>query len=178
MKKSLALGVVVVLVAAQYLWYSRSREAWDRQAQAGELTIHIATAGTDPPFNFVDAKGQLRGFDVDIARALCDRMRAKCEIVQESSHTLISNLRNRKYDAIASAMPITPDLQRIVSFTNRYARISTGGPHASDSDIGIAVRKRDVDLLNAFNGALRALREDGGYKRVNDRYFNFDIYGG
>ncbi len=41
---------------------------------------------------------------------------------------------------------------------------------------GIAVRKDDPRLLAAFNKALREIRADGTYKRINDRYFDFDIY--
>ena len=39
--------------------------------------IRIATEGAYPPFNFVDADGTLKGFDVDIANALCEEMKAK-----------------------------------------------------------------------------------------------------
>ena len=42
---------------------------------------------------------------------------------------------------------------------------------------GIAVRKDDPQLLAAFNQALKEIRSDGTYKRLNDKYFDFDIYG-
>lgn len=42
---------------------------------------------------------------------------------------------------------------------------------------GIALRKDDAALLQAFNAALAALRADGTYKKLNDKYFSFDIYG-
>ena len=42
---------------------------------------------------------------------------------------------------------------------------------------GIAVRKDDTQLLAALNKALKEIRDDGTYKRLNDKYFNFDIYG-
>lgn len=41
---------------------------------------------------------------------------------------------------------------------------------------GIAVRKDDPDLLAAFDQALKEIRADGTYKRLNDKYFDFDIY--
>ena len=41
---------------------------------------------------------------------------------------------------------------------------------------GIAVRKDDPQLLAAFNQALKDIRADGTYKRLNDKYFDFDIY--
>ena len=42
---------------------------------------------------------------------------------------------------------------------------------------GIALRKGDKALQQAINGALASLRADGTYKRINDKYFSFDIYG-
>ncbi|CAI0780388.1 ABC transporter substrate-binding protein [Serratia entomophila] len=42
---------------------------------------------------------------------------------------------------------------------------------------GIGVRKEDTALLNAFNAALKAIIANGTYKKVNDKYFDFDMYG-
>ena len=43
--------------------------------------------------------------------------------------------------------------------------------------IGIAVRKEDDDLRKMFNEAIAAIRADGTYKKINDEYFDFDVYG-
>jgi arginine/ornithine transport system substrate-binding protein len=42
---------------------------------------------------------------------------------------------------------------------------------------GIAIRKTDTDLRDRFNVALKAIRADGTWKKVADKYFDFDIYG-
>ena len=42
---------------------------------------------------------------------------------------------------------------------------------------GVAVRKADADLAQKFTDAIAAIRADGTYKKVQDRYFSFDIYG-
>ncbi len=42
---------------------------------------------------------------------------------------------------------------------------------------GIAVRKGDDELREAFNAAIKAIRDDGTYKQINDQYFKFDLYG-
>ncbi|RWI87921.1 transporter substrate-binding domain-containing protein [Mesorhizobium sp.] len=42
---------------------------------------------------------------------------------------------------------------------------------------GIAVRKGDVDLARQFNEAIKAIRTNGKYKEINDKYFTFDAYG-
>lgn len=44
--------------------------------------------------------------------------------------------------------------------------------------VGIAVRKGDDALRDALSAGIAAIREDGTYKTINDKYFPFDIYGG
>ena len=43
---------------------------------------------------------------------------------------------------------------------------------------GIGLRKTDTALRDEFNAAIKAIRANGVYKKVNDKYFDFDIYGG
>lgn len=42
---------------------------------------------------------------------------------------------------------------------------------------GIAVRKGDDALREKFNAAITAIRANGTYKKINDKYFDFDVYG-
>ena len=42
---------------------------------------------------------------------------------------------------------------------------------------GIAVGQGDKALQDALNAALAAMRADGSYKKINDKYFDFDVYG-
>ncbi|HEY5716484.1 MAG TPA: ABC transporter substrate-binding protein [Psychromonas sp.] len=43
---------------------------------------------------------------------------------------------------------------------------------------GIAVRKQDKDLIEQFNNAIKAIRANGTYQTIQDKYFTFDVYGG
>jgi arginine/ornithine transport system substrate-binding protein len=43
---------------------------------------------------------------------------------------------------------------------------------------GIAIRKQNKDLAKQFNAAIKAIRADGTYKTIQDKYFSFDVYGG
>lgn len=45
------------------------------------------------------------------------------------------------------------------------------------SGIGVGLRKGDP-LKEEINAAIKALRENGTYKTINDKYFTFDVYGG
>jgi len=44
-------------------------------------------------------------------------------------------------------------------------------------NVGAAMRKGDP-LLGEMNAAIKALRENGTYKAINDKYFAFDVFGG
>ncbi len=86
---------------------------------AGEK-IRIASEGYFPPFNYFDDGGKLAGFDVDIGRALCEKMNADCEFVPEDWDTLIPGLLDEKYDVILASMSITEEREKSVSFTIPY----------------------------------------------------------
>lgn len=56
------------------------------------------------------------------------------------------------------------------------------GPDLSDpkwfgEGAGIAIRKQDTDLVEMFNAAIKQIREDGTYKKIQDKYFDFNVYG-
>ena len=104
--KRLAAALVLALLAAT-------------PALAAEK-LRIATIGGYPPFTYVDDAGEMAGFDVDIARALCAELGAECEIVLEEWERLIPELRAGSFDAIAASMSITEKRRQLVSFTERY----------------------------------------------------------
>jgi arginine/ornithine transport system substrate-binding protein len=56
------------------------------------------------------------------------------------------------------------------------------GPDLSDprwfgNGAGIAIRKEDEDLVEMFNNALEQIRADGTYQKIQDKYFDFNVYG-
>jgi arginine/ornithine transport system substrate-binding protein len=56
------------------------------------------------------------------------------------------------------------------------------GPDLADpkwfgDGVGIAVRKQDKDLVNILNAAIKKIRADGTYKKIQDKYFDFNVYG-
>jgi arginine/ornithine transport system substrate-binding protein len=42
---------------------------------------------------------------------------------------------------------------------------------------GVALRKGQAELKGQLNGAIKAIRANGKYKTINDKYFKFDVYG-
>jgi polar amino acid transport system substrate-binding protein len=50
-------------------------------------------------------------------------------------------------------------------------------PEIHGDGAGIAVRKGETDLVNKFNAAIDAIRANGTYKTINDKYFSYNVYG-
>ena len=105
-------------------------------AQASD-TVRIATEGAFPPFNTIDDQGKPQGFDVDIARALCEQMKADCEIVTQDWDGIIPGLLAKKYDAIIASMSITPERLEAVDFSDPYYsnKLQFVAPKGKDYDL-------------------------------------------
>jgi lysine-arginine-ornithine-binding protein len=91
-------------------------------APAEQLKLRIASEGANPPFSTINSNGEIQGFDIDIARALCAKMEADCEIAAQDWDGIIPALLARKYDAIVASLNVTEDRKKVVAFTKPYYR--------------------------------------------------------
>lgn len=82
--------------------------------------IRFATEATYPPFEYIDESGTLKGFDIDIANALCQQIKAQCTFSHQTFSSLIPSLKLGKYDALISTINITDERKKQVAFTHAY----------------------------------------------------------
>jgi len=237
--------------------------------RASAEPLRVGVEGAYPPFSWTEADGSMKGFDIDFAYAVCERLGRECELVKQDWDGMIPALLANKFDVIIASMSITEERKKKVDFSNKYYNtpakmiakknsglsdtnesltgkrvgVQRGTTHQcyvekffpgaelvlygtqeevfqdlaagrldaqlSDSiqgkegfldtdagkdfeflggdqvDVecmgegaGIAMRKGNDDLMAAINNAIEAIRADGSYKTMNDKYFPFDIFGG
>lgn len=84
--------------------------------------LRIAMEGQFPPFEELDEHGRLKGFNVDIAEALCQAMEAECQLLRFAWDDLIPALNEGRADLILASMSITEARQQQVDFTAKYAQ--------------------------------------------------------
>lgn len=89
-------------------------------AMANAQEITFAMEPSYPPFEFTNEKGEIIGFDVDVANAICKEIQATCKFKGESFDALISNLKAKRFDAAISAMDITESRAKQVLFSDAY----------------------------------------------------------
>jgi polar amino acid transport system substrate-binding protein len=86
----------------------------------GAETVRIATEGAYPPFNFINDKGEIDGFERKLGDELCTRAALTCEWVKNDWDSIIPNLVSSNYDAIMAGMSITPEREKVIAFTQNY----------------------------------------------------------
>jgi L-cystine transport system substrate-binding protein/L-cystine transport system permease protein len=85
-----------------------SQNGADRLSSSGVL--RVGTEGTYAPFSFQDpATGQLAGYDVDVARAVGERLGKNVEFVQTPWDSIFAALEANRFDVVANEVTITPE---------------------------------------------------------------------
>jgi arginine/ornithine transport system substrate-binding protein len=89
-------------------------------AVQAQTALRLGVEAAYPPFSEMAPDGTIKGFDIDIGMALCERIGARCTLVQSEFDAMIPALAARKFDAIVASMSITPERAKAVRFTRVY----------------------------------------------------------
>jgi polar amino acid transport system substrate-binding protein len=99
---------------------------WDPHHRAakpdlsGLRSLRFLTEDDYPPFHFALPDGTLSGFDVDLARAICEELGVTCTIQARRFDTLIDALNDDQGDAIIAAIRVDPQSRAKLDFSGPY----------------------------------------------------------
>jgi L-cystine transport system substrate-binding protein len=94
----------------------------DTIKQAGK--IRVGLMGTYAPYNFLNDKHEVDGFDADIAKGVAERLGVEVEFITGEFSGLIEGLQKGKYDALVSQVTITEDRKKSMDFSIPYIKNS------------------------------------------------------
>ena len=113
-------AVTVAPQAVPGFWDPRRRP--DRPDLSRLTVIRFLTETDYPPFNFTGPDGNPAGFNVDLARALCEEIKVTCTIQMRRFETLLDAVASNRGDAIIASLAVTPELRKRLDFTDPYYR--------------------------------------------------------
>jgi polar amino acid transport system substrate-binding protein len=113
-------GVQAAPQAVPGFWDPRRRP--DRPDLSRLTVIRFLTETDYPPFNFTGADGNPAGFNVDLARLLCEEIKATCTVQMRRFETLLDAIASNRGDAIIASLAVTPQLRARLDFTDPYYR--------------------------------------------------------
>ncbi|MBC8751870.1 MULTISPECIES: transporter substrate-binding domain-containing protein [Paraburkholderia] len=120
-------------------------------AQNSQKEVRIVTEGGFVPWNYTKPDGTLAGFEIDLARNLCDRMQVKCTITAQSFDSMIPALNAGKYDAIMDDLAVTPKREESIAFSIPYATLCYTFATLKGSDVAkkLPLQDRTFSLSDA-----------------------------
>lgn len=103
-----------------------------------QQTVRMGTEGAYPPYNFINDKGEVDGFERELGDELCKRAELTCEWVTTDWDSIIPNLQSGNYDTIIAGMNINEERSKIISFTQNYIPPAPSAYMALTADADIA----------------------------------------
>lgn len=101
---------------------------WDprRRPERPDLSrltvIRFLTETDYPPFNYAGPDGNPAGFNVDLARLICEEIKVQCTVQMRRFDTLIDALNKNEGDAVIASIAPSPTMRQKVDFSDPYYR--------------------------------------------------------
>ena len=129
MKRYLTILAMLAAFAAggAQAWAQDGGSLLDEVLARGYVTV--GTGSTNAPFHFLDDKGELTGFDIDIAKGIARGLfndESKVKFVDQGADARIANLLTKKVDITCQFMTVTAERAQQVAVTIPYYREGVG----------------------------------------------------
>ncbi len=142
---------------------------WDprRRPERPDLSrlsvIRFLTETDYPPFNYAGPDGLPAGFNVDLARQICEEIKVACTVQMRRFDTLVDSLDKNQGDAVIASIAATPKMRKRVDFSHPYYRMPARFVARRDSPIkdvrpeALEAKKVGVVAGTAHEAYLKAL---------------------
>ena len=134
-------------------------------------TIRMGTEGAYPPYNFINDKGEVDGFERELGDEICRVAKLDCVWVTNDWDSIIPNLISGNYDTIMAGMSITAERDQVIDFSQAYfppdpsAYVALSGASeevisgivAAPDETVAAVRSGEVDSVLADYAFLKEI---------------------
>ena len=111
---------LVLLLALFLLWFLYPRDDGTLTEIQRRGTLRVGLDASFPPFETINADGQIVGLDIDIARAVAADLGVELELVNIGFDGLYDALLARRADLIISSLPYDPHWTEDVAYTTNY----------------------------------------------------------
>ncbi|MBR6530375.1 MAG: transporter substrate-binding domain-containing protein [Clostridia bacterium] len=112
--------LAALLAAAMCLFAMASCTSTPAENNDGKLTLKIATNAEFEPFEFLDADGNIIGFDVDLIKAISENQNMNFEFSDMKFESVLASVSSGKCDAGLSGLTINDKRKQAVDFTDPY----------------------------------------------------------
>jgi polar amino acid transport system substrate-binding protein len=99
--------------------------------------VRMGTEGAYPPYNFINDKGEIDGFERELGDRLCEIAGLTCTWVTNDWDSIIPNLQSGNYDTIIAGMSITEERDKVIDFTQNYIPPAASAYVALSPDVDV-----------------------------------------
>ena len=108
----------------------------DSIQKSGKLVV--ALEGAWQPWSYHDSSDTLVGYDVEVSRAIAEKLGVEPEYVESDWDSLFAGLDAGRYDMVCNGVEVTEERAKTYAFTTPYGYIHTA----------LAVRKDNTDITS------------------------------
>ena len=112
-------------------------------------TLIVALEGAWKPWSFHDADDTLVGYDVEVSRAIAEKLGVEPEYVESDWDSLFAGMDAGRYDMVCNGVEVTEERSKTYDFTTPYGYIHTALAVKKDNDS--ITRFEDLDGKTTAN---------------------------